>query len=69
LSCFADCAPIDDGCSPVPVGSEDTGGNDASDEGKTSAIEAGDASVASDSSDATEGDQTSDAPPPGEAGD
>ena len=44
LSCVADCAPIDDGCAPVPTGSDEAAIEGSADAGVTDAT-ATDASV------------------------
>jgi hypothetical protein len=57
LSCLPDCAPIDDGCSPLPVG--DDGGGDAN----------GDDGGADGSGEAGGGDGAGDGGEAGDAGD
>jgi hypothetical protein len=62
LSCMPDCAPVDDGCSPVPTGGDDGGGgsdDDAADAGADG--DAADAAGAADAGDAAS-DAASDGP-------
>jgi hypothetical protein len=64
LSCIPDCAPIDDGCSPVPTGDDGSGGDDgaAGDDGggsDGSSDSGADAGAATDAGDAG-GDSPSD---------